>query len=56
VLTYPLSLCLSQGMDTVKAYVAERDALEALPHEWALPAVEVAAAARLRRLLDTRTL
>jgi hypothetical protein len=43
-------------MDTVKAYVAERDALESLPHEWALPGVEAAAAARLKRLLDTRTL
>ena len=43
-------------MDTVKAYVAERDALESLPHEWALPAIEKAAAARLRRQIETRTL
>ena len=40
-----------QGMDTAKAYVAEREALEALRHEWALPKVEVQAAARLRRLV-----
>ena len=43
-------------MDTVKAYVAEREALESLLHEWALPAVEVAAAARLKRMLAERVL
>jgi hypothetical protein len=43
-------------MDTKKAYVVERDALESMPHEWALPAVEVKAAERLRRLISTRTL
>jgi len=43
-------------MDTKKAYVVERDALESMPHEWALPAVELQAVARLRRLLATRTL
>ena len=43
-------------MDTKKAYVVERDALESLPHEWALPAVELKAVERLRRLVNTRTL
>ena len=43
-------------MDTVKAYVGERDALEALPHEWQLPAVEAACVKRLRHQLDAREL
>ena len=46
----------AQGMDTKKAYVVERDALESLPHEWVLLAVEARAAERLRRLISTRTL
>lgn len=47
-------LCLqlgAQGMDTAKAYVAEREALEALRHEWALPQVETRAVVRLRKLV-----
>ena len=43
-----------QGMDTKKAYVVERDALESLPHDWALPEVEKKAATRLKRLLAQR--
>ena len=46
----------AQGMDTKKAYVVERDALESLPHQWVLPTVEAQAAERLRRLISTRTL
>jgi len=49
-------MAMAQGMDTAKAYVAERDALLSQPHEWALPKVEAAAAERLRGMLSARTL
>jgi hypothetical protein len=38
-------------MDTAKAYVAEREALEGMRHEWALPKVEAQAVARLKKLV-----
>jgi len=43
-------------MDTKNAFVGERDALETLRHEWALPAVEAAAAETLRAKLAAREL
>jgi hypothetical protein len=41
-------------MDTKNAYVGERDALEALRYDWALPAVEAAAVEMLRRKVKDR--
>ena len=39
---------MQMGMDTGQAYKAERDALEHMPHEWALPAMEASAERFLR--------
>ena len=38
-------------MDTAKAYVAEREALEAMRHEWAMDKVEEQAVTRLKKLV-----
>lgn len=44
------------GIDASKAFVGERDALDAQRHDWALPELERLAATTLRELLDTRQL
>lgn len=39
---------MQMGMDTNQAYKAEKDALEHMPHEWALPGMEASAERFLR--------
>lgn len=47
---------MMMGMDTPKVYVAEREALEGMHVEWALPKMEEAAVKTLQRKLANRVI